>query len=76
MDKVERKNEACLLQSLPILERSWQYLSMNFISAFPTVNEFENVLVVVDRFFKYFIFMMVLLNVQLKKLRYYSLTML
>ena len=45
-----------LLQPLPILKRPWQCLSMVFISGFPKVEGFRSVLVVVDRFSKYAVF--------------------
>ena len=56
VDKTERKKEAGLLQPLPILKRPWQCLSMVFISGFPKVEGFRSVLVVVDRFSKYAVF--------------------
>ena len=45
-----------LLQPLPISERPWLCLSMDFISGFPKVEGFKLVLVVVDRFSKYVVF--------------------
>ena len=54
--KTERKKEAGLLMSLPILKRPWQCLLMEFISGFPKVEGFRSILVVVDRFSKYFVF--------------------
>ena len=45
-----------LLQPLPNPERTWQYLSMDFISEFPKVEGFRSVLVVVDRFSEYVVF--------------------
>ncbi|KAK4403129.1 Transposon Ty3-I Gag-Pol polyprotein [Sesamum angolense] len=56
LDKVERKKEAGLLQPLPIPEVPWQSISMDFISGFPKVNGMASVLVVVDHFSKYGIF--------------------
>ena len=56
VDKTEWKKEACLLQPLPILERPWQCLLMDFINGFPKVEGFGSVLVVVDRFSKYVVF--------------------
>ena len=56
VDKIERKKEAGLLQPLPILKRPWQCLSMDFISGFPKVEVFRSVLVVVDKFSKYVVF--------------------
>ena len=52
VDKIKQKKEASLLQPLPIPERPWQCLSMNFISEFPMVEDFGSVLVVVNKFSK------------------------
>ncbi|RVW19034.1 Transposon Tf2-2 polyprotein [Vitis vinifera] len=56
MDKTERKKAAGLLQPLPILERPWENISMDFITGFPKVRDFKSVFVVVDRFSKYVVF--------------------
>ncbi|KAL0352122.1 UNVERIFIED_CONTAM: Transposon Ty3-G Gag-Pol polyprotein [Sesamum calycinum] len=56
LDKVEKKKEAWLLPPLPIPEGSWQSVSIDFISGFPKVNSMASIFVVVDRFFKYGIF--------------------
>ena len=56
VDKTERKKEAGLLQPLPIPEKPWQCVSMDFITGFPKVESFGSVLVVVDRFSKYAVF--------------------
>ena len=56
VDKIEQKKEAGSLQLLPILKRPWQCLSMDFISGFPKVEGFKSVLVVVDKFSKYAVF--------------------
>ncbi|KAL0336586.1 UNVERIFIED_CONTAM: hypothetical protein Sradi_4870500 [Sesamum radiatum] len=56
LDKVEEKKEAGLLQPLPIPEVPWQSISIDFISGFSKVNGMTSVLVVVDRFSKYGIF--------------------
>ena len=45
-----------LVYPLPIPERPWQCLSMNFISGFLKVEDFGSILVVVDNFFKYVVF--------------------
>ena len=55
-DKVERKKEPGLLQPLPIPDRPWQSVSMDFISGFPKVDGMASVFVIVDRFSKYAIF--------------------
>ena len=46
VDKTERKKQVGLLQPLPIPERHWQCISMDFISEFPKVEGFKSVLVV------------------------------
>ena len=56
VDKTERKKEAGLLQPLPISNRPWQCLSMDFINGFSKVESFGIVLAVVDRFSKYVVF--------------------
>ena len=56
LDKPERKKEAGLLQPLHVAEKPWVSVSMDFISGFPKVNGLSSVLVVVDRFSKYAVF--------------------
>ena len=58
VDKTEREKEASMLQPLPIPDRPWQCLSKDFISGFPKVEGFASVLVVVDRFSKYVVFIL------------------
>ena len=41
---------------MPIPKRPWKFLSMDFISGFPKFEGFKSVLVVVDRFSKYVVF--------------------
>ena len=53
VDKTEWKKEAGLLQPLPIPERPWQCVSMDFISGFSKVEGFGSILVVVNKFSKY-----------------------
>ena len=57
LDKTEKKKMAELLQLLPILERSWQSISMDFITGFPKARECKSIFVMVDRFSKYSVFM-------------------
>ena len=56
LDKTERKKAAGLLQPLPIPEKPWESISMDFISGFPKVSDYKFILVVVDRFSKYAVF--------------------
>ena len=56
VDKTEQKKETGLLQPLPISERPWKCVSRDFINGFLKVEGFLSVLVVVDRFSKYAIF--------------------
>ena len=55
-DKVERCKPGGLLEPLPIPERPWESVSMDFISSLPRVGDFGSILVVVDRLSKYGIF--------------------
>ncbi|KAL1151422.1 hypothetical protein V6Z11_A09G040800 [Gossypium hirsutum] len=55
-DKVELKASAGLLQPLPIPERPWESLSMDFITGLLKSDGFASIFVVVDRFSKYVTF--------------------
>jgi hypothetical protein len=55
-DKSEKKKAAGLLQPLPIPERPWQSASMDFIGGLPKVDGMSSIMVVVDRFSKYAVF--------------------
>ena len=57
LDKTEKKKMAGLLQPLPIPEKPWQSVSMDFISRLPKARECTSIFVVVDRFSKYSVFM-------------------
>jgi len=46
------KKQAGLLQPLPILERSWESVSMDFMVSLPPSKGFDAIMVVVDRFNK------------------------
>ncbi|KAL4302946.1 hypothetical protein GQ457_10G011940 [Hibiscus cannabinus] len=52
-DKIEAKKPSGLLQPLPILERPWESISMDFIVGLPNTDGFASIIVVVDRFSKY-----------------------
>ncbi|KAH0664069.1 hypothetical protein KY284_029000 [Solanum tuberosum] len=54
--KTECKKEFGLLQPLPIPERPWLSVSMDFISGFPKVDGMASIMVMDDRFLKYSIF--------------------
>ena len=57
MDKTERKKQAGFLQPLPIPERQRESVSMDFIMGMPKVDDLGSILVVVDRFSLYAVFM-------------------
>jgi hypothetical protein len=46
------KKQASLLQPLPILERPWESVSMDFMVSLPPSTGFDAIMVVVDRFSK------------------------
>ncbi|KAE8736351.1 cytochrome P450 78A7-like [Hibiscus syriacus] len=52
-DKIEQRRPAGLLQPLPIPEKPWESLSMDFIVGLPVSDGFSSIMVVVDRFSKY-----------------------
>ena len=56
LDKTERHREAGLLQPLPVAEKPWVSITMDFISGFPNVDGKRSIMVVVDRFSKYAVF--------------------
>ena len=52
-DKVEQRKPVGLLEPLPVPERPWESISLDFISSLPPVGGLGSILVVVDRFSKY-----------------------
>ena len=56
VDKTEQKKEAGLLQPCAFRRDRWQCVSMDFIGGFPKIEGFGSVIVVVDRFSKYVVF--------------------
>jgi hypothetical protein len=58
-DKTEQRKEAGLLQPLPALDRPWALVSMDFLGGFPKVEGMDAVMVIVDRLFKYAMFIVV-----------------
>jgi len=52
-DKIEQQTPAGLLEPLPIPERPWESVSMDFITSLPKSEGFGSIIVVVDRFSKY-----------------------
>ena len=56
VDKTEHKKEAGLLQPLPFPEGPWPSVSMDFIYGFSNVDGKASIIVVVDRFSKYSIY--------------------
>ena len=56
LDKTEKRKRAGLLQPLSIPKGPWENLSMNFILGLPKVDGFTSIMVIVDRFSKYAMF--------------------
>ena len=55
-DKSDTQRQGGLLQPLPIPERPWMSVSMDFITQLPQVHGYNGIMVVVDRFSKYVVF--------------------
>ena len=56
---MEQRKEVGLLQPLPVPNRPWVSISMDFVGGFPTVEGMSAVMVVMDRFSKYAVFIVV-----------------
>ena len=52
-DKILRQKTPGLLEPLLVPSRPWESVSLDFIANLPKTGEFENILVIVDRFSKY-----------------------
>ena len=52
-DKVEQHQPKGLLEPLPIVERPWESVTMDFIIGIPKSEGYGSIIVVVDRFSKY-----------------------
>ena len=55
-DKVEQGRTPGLLEPLPMPERPWESISMDFITCLPKSKGCDNIMAVVDRFSKYGVF--------------------
>ncbi|XP_055822010.1 uncharacterized protein LOC129890490 [Solanum dulcamara] len=56
-DKVEQRQPGGLMDPLPIVERPWESVTMDFITCLPKSDGYGTIMVVVDRFSKYVSFM-------------------
>ena len=52
-DKVEQRQPRGLSEPLPIAERPWDSVTMDFIIGLPKSEDNDSIIVVVDRFSKY-----------------------
>ena len=52
-DKVEQRQPRGLLEPLPIAERPWNSVTMDFIIGLPKLEDSGSIIVMVDRFSKY-----------------------
>ena len=55
-DKLDTQRQGGLLQPLPIPERPWMSVSMDFITQLPQVQGYNGIMVMVDHFSKYVVF--------------------
>lgn len=51
--KIERIKTPGLLQPLPIPEQAWEIISLDFIEGLPPSDNFNSILMVIDKFTKY-----------------------
>ena len=58
--KVEQRQPRGLLEPLPIAERPWDSVTMDFIIGLPNSEDNGSIIVVVDRFSKYATFIVTL----------------
>ncbi|KAL5840878.1 hypothetical protein ACOSQ4_013486 [Xanthoceras sorbifolium] len=58
LDKTERKKQAGLLQPMHISKKLWVSIFMDFIVRFPAIDGARSILVVVDKFLKYAVFIL------------------
>nr|XP_016507346.1 PREDICTED: uncharacterized protein LOC107825025 [Nicotiana tabacum] len=56
-DKVEQQQPGGLLESLPVAERPWESVTIDFITCLPKSDGYGTIMLVVDRFSKYGTFM-------------------
>ncbi|MCF8701926.1 DDE-type integrase/transposase/recombinase, partial [Corynebacterium sp. MC-10] len=56
-DKVEQRHPGGLLEPLPVAQRPWESITMDFITGLPKSEGYGTIMVVVDRFSKYATFM-------------------
>ncbi|XP_049382777.1 uncharacterized protein LOC125847126 [Solanum stenotomum] len=66
-DKVETKAPGGLLEPLPIADKPWDSVSMDFITCLPNSEGFGTIMVVVDRFSKYATFTATTANCKYKE---------
>lgn len=61
-EKIEQKISGGLLEPLPIPERPWESVFIDFISTLPKFEEYRKIITVVDEFSKYIIFIFALID--------------
>ncbi|XP_070057602.1 uncharacterized protein [Nicotiana tomentosiformis] len=62
-DKSDRSAQAKLLEPLPVPQRPWESISLNFITRLPKVGDLATILVIVDQFSKYATFIVAPQNI-------------